>query len=230
MIGTTNQEHRDQWIKSILQAIPAGYKILDAGAGERRYKEYCGHLEYVSQDFAQYDGRGDSAGLQTGSWDNMGIDIVSDITRIPQPDNSFDVVMCTEVFEHLPEPIKALREFSRLLKPAGVLILTAPFSSLTHMPPYYYYTGFSRYFYKRFLEEMGFTIVDMNENGSYFEYLAQEIRRLPYISERYAGKKLGLVEGIEIRSLLSTLGMLSRHDQGSKELLSYGLQVVAVKS
>jgi 2-polyprenyl-3-methyl-5-hydroxy-6-metoxy-1,4-benzoquinol methylase len=43
--------------------------------------------------------------------------------------------MCVEVFEHLPEPIKAVEEFARLFKPGGYLILTAPFCSLTHFAP-----------------------------------------------------------------------------------------------
>ena len=38
--------------------IPEGARILDAGAGERSYERYCGHLMYVAQDFAQYDGVG----------------------------------------------------------------------------------------------------------------------------------------------------------------------------
>ena len=39
--------------------IPRGYKILDAGAGELRFKPDCDHLQYVAQDFGQYEGTGD---------------------------------------------------------------------------------------------------------------------------------------------------------------------------
>ena len=77
------------------------------------------HLEYVSQDFGQYDGKGDDKGLQTKKWDNTKLDIVSDITDIPVPDSSFDAIMCIEVFEHIPYPISALEEFSRILKRGG---------------------------------------------------------------------------------------------------------------
>ena len=87
-------------------------------------------------------------GIQKESRDYSNLDIVSDITSIPVSDNTFDVIMCIEVFEHLPNPIDALVELNRVLKPGGKLILTAPFASLTHYSPYHYATGFNKYFYE----------------------------------------------------------------------------------
>jgi Methylase involved in ubiquinone/menaquinone biosynthesis len=52
--------------------------------------------------------------LQTGPWDNSKLDIVSDILSIPLPDHSVDAIMCTEVLEHIPDPLGAIKEFSRL--------------------------------------------------------------------------------------------------------------------
>ena len=57
-VGTTNSIFRENWLKEILMDIPNGMKILDAGAGEGQYQKYCEHLDYVSQDFAEYDGTG----------------------------------------------------------------------------------------------------------------------------------------------------------------------------
>ena len=114
--GRKNKSTRDAWLERALAQIPEGSKILDAGAGELRYKKFCAHLDYVSQDFGQYDGKGDSTGLQTSQWDNTKLDIVSDITNIPVSDASFDAVMCIEVLEHIPEPILAIKEFSRILR------------------------------------------------------------------------------------------------------------------
>ena len=98
-VGIKNESHRDVWLKKMLEKIPSGYKILDAGAGELKYKKYCGHLNYISQDFGQYTGEGDKQGLQMNQWDNSKLDIVSDITSIPVSDQSFDSIMCVEVLE-----------------------------------------------------------------------------------------------------------------------------------
>ena len=135
-VGKSNEHSRTTWVKRVLSEIPTGSRILDAGAGEMQYKRFCIHLDYVSQDFGSYDGEGDASGLQVGSWDQSQIDIVGDITDIPEPSASFDAVMCIEVLEHLPDPPAALRELSRLLKSGGMLILTAPFCSLTHFSPH----------------------------------------------------------------------------------------------
>jgi len=182
-VGRSNYQVRDNWVKSVLENLPAGLTLLDAGAGEMKYKPYCKHLKYVSQDFCQYDGKGNNQGLQIGKWDYKNTDIVCDITNIPMPDRSFDAILCTEVFEHISDPILALKEFSRLLKKDGILILSAPFCSMTHMAPYHYYSGFNKYFYEKYLKEFSFDIIEISTNGNYFEYLAQELLRVPSIAE-----------------------------------------------
>lgn len=58
-VGLTNYPNLTDWVKNELINIDDGKKILDAGAGELRYKKYCKHLNYVSQDFCEYDGKGD---------------------------------------------------------------------------------------------------------------------------------------------------------------------------
>jgi len=230
-VGTKNQQTREAWLEKSLKKIPSGSRILDAGAGEQQYKKFCTHLNYISQDLSQYDGKGDGRALQTKKWDNSNIDIISDITTIPEPDSSFDVIMCVEVFEHLPEPILAIKEFGRLLKPGGYLILTAPFCSLTHMAPYHFYSGYNRYFYEKHLVNIGFKIIELTENGNFFEYLAQELRRLPDVEKDYSkGSVLfGLFDRIAQYWLLNSLERASRNDRGSKDLLNFGFHVLAVK-
>lgn len=226
-LGTTNEPARHAWVHARLAALPSGARLLDAGAGMQRYRPACAHLEYVAQDFAAYDGKGDGKGGQVAGWKHEGLDIVSDITVIPEPDASFDAVLCTEVVEHVPDPIGALRELTRLLKPDGVLILTAPFVSNTHYSPYHFCTGFSRYFYEKHLAELGMVVEGVEANGSFFAVLAQELRRVPWVADRYCGKKPGPLLRLATQLTLRGLERLALHDHGSDEYLSFGLHVVA---
>ena len=228
-VGRRNEATRHEWVRQKLAKLPPGGRILDAGAGEGRYRPLCPHLKYVSQDFARYDGRGDGAGLQTRQWDQSKLDLVCDITAIPEPDGSFDAILCTEVFEHLPDSLAALREFARLLKPNGHLILTAPFCSLTHFAPYHFATGFSRYWYRTHLPAVGFEVHELKENGNFFEYLAQEVRRSRGVARRYANDNLSDEEWAAAETLLGAMERLSAKDRGSSELLHFGCHVLAMR-
>jgi|TARA_B110000483_G_C18161885_1_gene529640 ubiquinone/menaquinone biosynthesis C-methylase UbiE len=228
-VGLNNRLSREKWLKKALGDIQKGQSILDAGAGELKYKSYCSHLNYTSQDFAQYDGKGDGVGIQMESWDNSKLDIISDIASIPKETNSYDNILCSEVFEHIPHPVKALEEFSRILKPGGRLVLTAPFCSLTHFAPYHFYTGFNSYFYKHYLELNDFEIVELSANGNYFEYLAQEIRFSYDLSFKDSGIKPNFLEKIAQRIVLSLYKKASIKSKSSNKMLNFGYHVIAIK-
>jgi SAM-dependent methyltransferase len=227
-VGGLNEPTREAWIKKVLAELPPGAFLLDAGAGECIYKKYCSHLRYVSQDLAKYDGTG-AVGLQTGSWDTSQIDIVSDITNIPVPDASFDALLCTEVLEHVSDPVAALKELKRIVKPGGTLIVTAPFCSMTHFAPYHHATGFSRYFYECHLQGGDFDIVELVQNGNFFEFVAQDLRSVDVFARRYAGESCTRLERLAGQIVLRMLERMSKRDEGSRELLNFGIFVRAVK-
>lgn len=227
--GLTNESTRISWLEKTLQKIPNNSKILDAGAGEQQFKKFCSHLKYTAQDFGQYDGIGDSSALQTGSWEQNNLDIISDITDIPVPNQSFDAIMCTEVLEHLPFPISALKEFARILKPNGQLIITAPFCSLSHFTPFHFSSGFNKYWYEKHLQDHGFEIIELLANGNFFDYLAQELHRLHHITKQYTDIKLSKLDKMAINRLLKTLDNATQRDKGSNELLCFGYHVLAQK-
>jgi SAM-dependent methyltransferase len=224
-----NESARTQWLENVLASIPNGERLLDAGAGQLAMKPYCAHLEYVAQDFAQYDGKGDGAGLHPGEWDQSHLDIVSDICSIPEPDASFGAILCVEVFEHLPNPIAALKEFSRLLKHGGELILTAPFCACTHFSPYFFNTGFSRYWYEKHLTDAGFTIVELTPNGNFHSYILQELHRAPEMAMKYASVKPNRIEQIALHITKSFFSRILTIDLRSHEFLCFGYHVRAIK-
>ena len=188
LIDDQNERGRRAWLTRVIAAVPARARLLDAGAGELGNRPLCQHLEYVSQDFCQYEGQGDGQGLHNGRWDTSRIDLVCDITAIPEPDASFDAVLCSEVLEHVPDPTRALDEFARLLRPGGRLLLTAPFASFVHMAPYHFCSGFSRYWYEHHLVRRGFRIVELKPNGDWFDYVHQEMGRLGSMARRHGGR------------------------------------------
>ncbi len=178
-----NQYARDRFIRNQLKKIPQGSTVLDAGCGDQPYRKYAAHLLYKAQDFAKYkidekqmlgagNGLGGEDGFRYGS-----LDYIGDIWDINEKNEYFDAILCTEVLEHIPYPIAAIKEFSRLLKKGGSLILTAPSNSLRHMGPFWFHSGFSDRWYERILFESGFTIVSLEPVGDYYKWLALELWR-----------------------------------------------------
>jgi len=55
-----------------------------------------------------------------------------DITKIDFEDNSFDIVICNHIIEHIPNYIQAFKEISRVLKENGFAILQTPYSDLLY--------------------------------------------------------------------------------------------------
>ncbi|KAB2835845.1 MAG: class I SAM-dependent methyltransferase [Candidatus Brocadia sp.] len=170
-----NQRDRDAWVRAKALTVSAGSRVLDIGAGTCPYRELFAHCDYKAHDFKQYLGEKLGGTAEYGK-----IDYESDICAIPVPDSSFEVILCTEVLEHTPEPIEALREISRILKPGGRLFLTAPLGSGLHQLPYHYYGGYTPEWYKHFCRKFGLYISEILPNGGFFKLLAQESARMAW--------------------------------------------------
>lgn len=225
------EDIRDNWLCETLGQLPAGETILDVGAGEQQYKKYCLHLEYIAQDVAEYNGEGDSSGLQTGVWDTSRLDLVCDLYDIDEG-VTYDNLMCTEVLEHVVDPVLALEKFSKLLKPGGRLILTAPFNSLTHFAPYHFATGFNQFFYRHHLERLGFNLSQIHASGNYISYVNTELKRLNYTISRYNIREPNRIFRKILTSLLTrylnNVETVSDANHTS-DLGCYGYFVVAIK-
>lgn len=137
--------------------------------------------------------------------------------------------MSIEVIEHVPDPVKALNELCRVLKPGGYLILTAPFASLTHYSPFHFATGFNIYYYQHHLGYLGLEILESTHNGNYFEFIAQELRRLNQVASEYTDMKLNYIGKIGVNLILFFLNRFSKNDSKSHELLNFGYNIFAQK-
>jgi len=59
------------------------------------------------------------------------VDIVANGDDIPLPDKSQDFIVSSHVIEHFPNPIKALIEWDRLVKPGGIIFMIVPHKERT---------------------------------------------------------------------------------------------------
>jgi len=102
-------------------------------------------------------------------------DILGAGEHLPFASEVFDVVICSEVLEHVPDPQAILRESVRVLKSGGQILITVPFLYRIHADPY----DFGRYtesFWQLVLEQVGFSDVEITKHGLYFSVMADNLR------------------------------------------------------
>lgn len=196
---------RDRFIAEQAGQIAIGARVLDVGAGSCPYRPLFSHCEYLAQDLAQL--KGDQ--IRFGQYGK--IDYVCDAAAIPVEDGSFDAVLCTEVLEHHPEPIRVINEFGRILAPGGKLIITAPLGSGIHQEPYHYYGGYTPYWYQRFLPEAGLTSIEIRPNEGSLRFYAQESIRFLRSTRPFSQGMSPLIELLWLPAwiaLVPALGMV----------------------
>lgn len=113
------------------------------------------------------------------------VDVKADILNLPFKDNSFDVIFCNHVLEHIPDDAKAMSELYRVMKPGGWGIIQVPMNygldktyedfSITspeerkkHFGQYDHVRWYGMDYFNR-LEKAGFEV----EQVKYYETLSQ---------------------------------------------------------
>jgi SAM-dependent methyltransferase len=112
-----------------------------------------------------------------------GVHLLSDAHALALADSTFDVVICTEVLEHLREPQRAVDEMYRVLKPGGTLLLTTRFLFPIHDAPHDYFR-FTKYGLQYLLRR--FEILELNEETTTVGTLAVLVQRLGMQTETRA--------------------------------------------
>lgn len=106
-------------------------KVLDAGCGWGYYLDLIVRFKKIFKKnrlrLVGLDNDRESIEIAKTRLKGEKVKIVyGDITDLPFPSNNFDVVILSEVLEHIDDDLKALEEIRRVLKNGGKLILTVP--------------------------------------------------------------------------------------------------------
>jgi ubiquinone/menaquinone biosynthesis C-methylase UbiE len=105
--------------KRIFKHIPAGSYVLDAGCG------FLGHLLFQIEDHIK---KGVGIDVSVAKISHPKIKLIKgDLNKVlPFKNNTFDGIISCANLEHLKNPNFTLKEFNRILKRNGVLIITTP--------------------------------------------------------------------------------------------------------
>lgn len=104
-----------------MQFLVRGNRILDVGCGPGKNIELLKNKELYGIDISEENIK---IAKSKGYKDAACLDI--SLQGIPYPDAFFDSAICMELMEHLFDPIHALSEINRVLKPNGRIIISIP--------------------------------------------------------------------------------------------------------
>jgi SAM-dependent methyltransferase len=161
-VENSSRIYLEEWLKTVADVIEPHCLVLDAGSGEGMYRHLFGRVSYESADFCKV------AKLYVKPT------YVCDLAKIPVEDERYDVVICTQVLEHVPEPIEVLKEFYRILKPGGKLFLSAPLFFEEHEQPYDFYR-YTQFGLANLLTTVGFRVSSIEWLEGYYGTLSYQM-------------------------------------------------------
>ncbi len=115
--------------------LKTGDKILDLGCGFGRHAFEAARrgANVVALDAGRDEVEGVAATfaamVEAGELSTENLHVASvqgDALALPFPDGTFDRVICSEVLEHIPNDVGAMRELARVLRPGGTMAITVP--------------------------------------------------------------------------------------------------------
>ncbi len=137
-------------------------KMMDFGCGSKPYKHLFNVESYLGVDF-QNDGH---------PHDDEEIDLFYNGKTIPMPDQYFDSVLSSEVFEHIFNLDEVLKEIHRVMKTGGNLLITCPFVWNEHEAPHDY-ARYSRYALEDIMQKNGFEVLEFRKSGNFMSTVFQ---------------------------------------------------------
>ena len=155
------KEKHKLFIDKKIREIAKTKDVLDIGGGEpfqkwlSEYRDLFVGCEYRTMD---YDPK-------------SGAEVIGDIHDIPLPDNSTGSIICHCVLEHVKDPIRAVAELHRILKPGGIV-----FGRVPSIYPYHARKGHYPDYWRLFDDTLFFLFkdfksIELQKRGGYFKAL-----------------------------------------------------------
>ena len=140
-----------RWLASPADRVRGG--VLDVGAGQQPFRPWYEPLadQVVAVDVVP------APGLAVQSY----------AVALPFADDSFDALLCTSVLEHVDDIERSVAEISRVVRPGGAVLVTAPFLYPTHEAPYDYWRT-THFGLVGLLERHGLVVEDVAAQGGPF--------------------------------------------------------------
>lgn len=199
--------------KTIAKFVPhIRGKVLDVGAGTfDRYSTLFTYGSYTRMDISAREG----------------VDLVGTAENIPMPDNSYDAIICTQVLGDVKDPRLAFKEFSRVLKPSGVVLVSESLFNPLHDQPNDYWR-FTPHTFTMLFTEAGFSGVTIEALGGFWSVMAQQFIR--YCIERFNLYHRSRVWSFPLKYLGRVSMWLDTHDHSKvNALYPHGFVVLATK-
>lgn len=163
-----------QWaimVRQLAEVAPrAGGRLLDVGCGQKPYQKIFSPFvnEYIGLEHEATFAETSSASHESRP------DVYYDGVTIPFDDASFDTLLNIQVLEHTPKPQALVHEMARVLRPDGILIVSAPFSFRLHEEPHDYFR-FTPHGLRDMLDQAGLEISEITAQGSLWSVLGHKL-------------------------------------------------------
>lgn len=134
--------------------------VLDVGCGTQPYRELLpAQVTYIAYDVDASRSRPHVIGVAG---------------ELPFDSSCFDAIISTQVIEHVPDPAKMISEMSRVLRPGGKLVITAPQYWRLHEKPHDFFR-FTRYGLQELIRRAGLQPNEVTAQGGVWRLVGQAV-------------------------------------------------------
>ncbi len=153
----------DRWVAAAGRVgTDKSFRVLDAGAGNAPYRKHFEHVTYETADFGEVDK------------EYADLDYTCRLDELPMADETYDLVLCSQVLEHIPEPVAVLKEIRRVLKPGGQAWVSAPLFFEEHEQPYDFYR-YTQFAWRQMAAEADLTVESLDWLEGYYGTISYQL-------------------------------------------------------